>query len=43
MSKSRSKVLPEIKSQILSELQMPGCTIPKLVKGKRTGKQEYQY
>ena len=32
MSKSRSKVPPEIKSQILSELQMPGCTIPKLVK-----------
>ena len=32
MSKSRNKIPQEIKAQILTELQTPGCTIPKLVK-----------
>ena len=32
MSKSRNKIPQEIKAQILTELQAPGCTIPKLVK-----------
>ena len=32
MSTRRNKISPEIKSEILTELQKPGCMIPKLAK-----------
>ena len=32
MGKSHNKISPEIKSQILSELQVPGCIVSKLAK-----------
>ena len=32
VSKSRNKISPEIKSQVLSELQVPGCIVSNLAK-----------
>lgn len=38
MSKSCNKIPPEIKSQILSELQVPGCIVPRLAKAYNISK-----
>lgn len=38
MSKSRNKTSPEIKSQILAELQVPGCIVSKLAKSYNISK-----